>query len=184
MIYISDWHSISFSLLQIVNFRNQACSADTGDTGHCVSASECLARGGAVRGGAFMIIKASGVFVDIMNLPPGSCAQNFGSCCLLIVSSCGGILPYNCSYLQWDITDSLLRMMTCAFRNPGYANEYNTETSCNWSFRKSRSDVCMIRLDFDHFEISAPESTGRCTDYFQATNAATGRESQKCFLWA
>ena len=55
MIYISDWYSISFSLLQIVNFRNQACSADTGDTGHCVSASECLARGGAVRGGAFMI---------------------------------------------------------------------------------------------------------------------------------
>ena len=59
-------------------------------------------------------------------------------------------------------------------RNPGYANEYNTETSCNWSFRKSRSDICVIRLDFDYFEISAPANSGVCSDFFQATNAATG----------
>ena len=62
-------------------------------------------------------------------------------------------------------------------RNPGYANVYNKETSCNWSFRKSRSDVCVIRLDFDHFEIRAPANTGTCTDFFQATNAATGKKS-------
>ena len=64
--------------------------------------------------------------------------------------------------------------LICYCRNPGYANEYSQETSCNWSFRKSQSDVCMIRLDFDHFEISAPANTGTCTDFFQATNAATG----------
>ena len=34
------------------------------------------------------------------------------------------------------------------------------------------------RLDFSTFSIKAPETTGACTtDYFQATNAATGENS-------
>ena len=48
-----------------------------------------------------------------------------------------------------------------------------------------RHDVMMMmltddgaRLDFSTFSIKAPETTGACTtDYFQATNAATGENS-------
>ena len=85
-----------FSLFQIVTFPNSECTASTGDTGTCVSRSECQGRGGAI----------SGQQRSCQSLSPpqlvvtGTCAMGFGACCLVIHTSCGGTLAHNCTYLR------------------------------------------------------------------------------------
>ena len=39
-----------FSLFQIITFPNDACSSSIGDTGLCLSASECQGMGGTISG--------------------------------------------------------------------------------------------------------------------------------------
>ena len=50
-----------FSVFQIVKFKNEACTTNTGEMGTCYTESECQSAGGT---------------------PAGSCASSFGSCCL------------------------------------------------------------------------------------------------------
>ena len=62
------------------------------------------------------------------------------------------------------------------------SSSYTTANTCSWTFEKSSSDVCMIRLDFDTMVVADPQSgtnpNGACTtDYFQGVNAATGTTS-------
>ena len=81
-------------------------------------------------------------------------------------SACGGTITYNTSYVT----------------NPGYPSSYTTAETCSWTFEKSQSDVCMIRLDFEALTLAAPQSgttpNGACTtDYFQGVNAVTGTTS-------
>lgn len=97
----------------------------------------------------------------------GTCASGFGACCVLYNRLCGGTVAYNNTYLL----------------NPGYSSGYTTAGTCSWTFPKIRTDICLIRLDFDKLTVAAPDSTtstaiGQCTtDYFQATNAVTGTTS-------
>merc|ERR1711953_576021 len=49
-----------FSVFQIVKFKSEACTANTGEMGTCYTESECTAAGGTAA---------------------GSCASSFGSCC-------------------------------------------------------------------------------------------------------
>ena len=61
------------------------------------------------------------------------------------------------------------------FRNPGYSGSYSTGSTCTWTFPKTSSDICQIRLEFEELTTAAPTTQGECsTDYFQATGAATG----------
>ena len=81
-------------------------------------------------------------------------------------SACGATISYNSSYIT----------------NPGYPSSYTTAESCSWTLKKSASDVCMIRLDFDALTLAAPKSSGTpygdcTTDYFQGVNAVTGTTS-------
>merc|ERR1712110_750684 len=133
------------NLFSIVTFSNDGCTASSGDTGLCISGSECSTRGGTIE---------------------GSCAQGFGACCVVTSSACGGTITYNTSYIT----------------NPGYPSSYTTAETCSWTFEKSQSDVCMIRLDFAALTLAAPQSgttpNGACTtDYFQGVNAVTGTTS-------
>ena len=86
-------------------------------------------------------------------------------------SECGSTISYNNSYIT----------------NPGYPSSYTTANTCSWTFKKSESDVCMIRLDFEALTLAAPQSgtnpNGACTtDYFQGVNAATGTTSGEARL--
>ena len=87
-----------FSLFQIVTFPNSECTASTGATGTCVSRSECQGRGGAISGQQRSHHQSLSPLKLVVT---GTCAMGFGACCLLIHSSCGGSLPYNCTYLRW-----------------------------------------------------------------------------------
>ena len=66
------------------------------------------------------------------------------------------------------------------FRNPGYSGSYSTAGTCTWTFPKTSSDICRIRLEFEELTTAAPTTQGECsTDYFQATGAATGNLSPR-----
>ncbi|XP_059097630.1 uncharacterized protein LOC131891941 [Tigriopus californicus] len=70
-----------FSLFNIVQFQNGACSAVTslGTTGTCLSAQECSAQEGT---------------------SDGNCGSGFGVCCIFAVTGCGGTLNRNCTYIR------------------------------------------------------------------------------------
>merc|ERR1711892_896663 len=63
-----------FNILQITSFPNTECTSTSGECGTCLTASECSGQGGIVS---------------------GTCAQGFGSCCLLYVDTCGGTIAKN-----------------------------------------------------------------------------------------
>lgn len=63
----------------------------------------------------------------------GNCAAGFGVCCVFSSSTCGSTVSQNCSYIT----------------NPGYPSTYSTTGSCEWTVKKSSSDVCQLRLDFN-----------------------------------
>jgi len=67
------------SVFQIVKFKNDACSADDGNTGVCFTEAECSAKGGVAS---------------------GSCASAFGVCCVFTVSACSGTVVQNNTYIQ------------------------------------------------------------------------------------
>jgi len=68
-----------FSVFQIVKFKNEACTTDTGEMGTCYTESECTTAGGS---------------------PSGSCASSFGACCLFKTSTCGGEINQNNAYIE------------------------------------------------------------------------------------
>jgi len=84
----------------------------------------------------------------------GNCAAGFGVCCIFSVSASGSEISQNCTYIV----------------NPSYPSNYapsSTPTTLTYTVKKSQSDVCRIRLDYDLFVLTTPNTanakTGQCT---------------------
>jgi len=130
-----------FSMFSLVNFPNDECITPDSECGTCMTTSECSGIKGKVS---------------------GSCAQGFGSCCVIYQDSCGGTISQNRTYI----------------RNPGFPSSYSTAGTCTWTLSKCSSDICQMRLDFETHSIAQPDTAGACTtDSFKGAPARTGRES-------
>jgi len=151
LIFIFYWSESSgerggnaFSLFNVVNFKNDACSTISTITsrqgggtrnGTCYTDNECLEKGGIASGG---------------------CAQGFGVCCLFSSSKSGDTIRENCSYVQ----------------NPNFPSVYTTSQAVTYTIEKCTKGVCFLRLDFEAFSILGPGSTeevdgGICTDQLE-----------------
>merc|ERR1712203_86892 len=81
----------------------------------------------------------------------GTCASSFGVCCVFSIA-CGGSSSANNSY--------------------AVISSYSTSTDsdpCTYTFCKTNSDVCKLRIDFDTMVLTAPDeisSPGVVTDTF------------------
>merc|ERR1739844_487658 len=131
--------SRQFSLFSIVTFKNDACSAvsTAGLKGVCMTSTECSSSGTA----------------------DGNCASAFGVCCVIKVSTCGGSVTKNASYID----------------NPSYPTAYSTTGSCSYTVTRCSTDICQVRLDFFKVVLQQPTSTtGSCTNtYTTITPGAT-----------
>jgi len=67
----------------------------------------------------------------------GSCASGFGVCCAF-TTTCGGVVSLNNTYFSSSDSDS---------------------SPCSVKVCKSQSDICLIRLNFDKFDIAQPSTT-------------------------
>jgi len=88
----------------------------------------------------------------------GTCASGFGICCIQRVQSCGATVDSNTTLLQ----------------NPGYPGAYTTASTCKYIIKKTKDDVCQIRLDFlaGTFNYASSSTTGcvsGTTDYLSFT---------------
>jgi len=127
-----------FSLFSIVTFKNTECDAasTTNLKGVCMTSSECSGKGTA----------------------DGNCAASFGVCCVIRVSSCGGSVTQNCSYIE----------------SPSYPSEYSTTGTCSYTVTRCQTDICQLRLDFFKVVLQQPAvATGSCTDTYLTTTAGT-----------
>merc|ERR1712209_216495 len=97
-----------FSLFSIVTFKNAECSSasTSGLKGVCMTSSECNDKG----------------YSD------GNCAASFGVCCIQRVSTCGGTVENNCTYID----------------NPSYPSTYTSTSSCSYTVK----DAKMISAKF------------------------------------
>ncbi|XP_077301690.1 uncharacterized protein LOC143922340 [Arctopsyche grandis] len=77
----------------------------------------------------------------------GTCASGYGSCCVFM-ATCGSMTAENGTY----------------FVNQGYPARFDGTASCQLTVAKSHPDVCQIRLDFDQFQITGPESINHICD--------------------
>jgi len=91
----------SFSLFNVVQFKNEACQSvsDTALQGVCYTSQECSDLGGTA---------------------DGNCANGFGTCCIIIVSgttgACGGTVTQNCSYIEnVDFPSAEAASQTCTY---------------------------------------------------------------------
>ena len=130
-----------FSLFHIVTWQKSECTATSGDRGICQTQTECE----AVSGG----------------FGSGVCASGFGVCCVISLSSCGGTINTNCTYII----------------SPGFPASTTQEMTCDWTVKKCSSDVCFIRLDFDAFTIAGPvidaANLGNCATDIMTFDDAT-----------
>lgn len=124
--------SKQFSLFSIVSFKQGECSAvsTSGLKGTCMTATECNNLGTA----------------------DGNCAASFGVCCVVSVSSCGGTVSQNCTYID----------------NPSYPSSYTTTGDCSYTVTRCQDDICQIRLDFFSATLQQPLTTplttvGQCS---------------------
>jgi len=108
-------------IIQVVNFPNDPCiGSSTSLTGVCYSTDECSG--------------ISGGYAD------GTCAQGFGTCCVIRTSGCGGAITQNSTHIQ----------------NTGYPTGYTDSQSCTYTFKKSSLSICAIRLDYVEFVTRGP----------------------------
>jgi len=99
--YQEERHDRSFSLFNVVKFKNTGCQATSSASlqGVCHTKQECTDGGG---------------------MADGNCAAGFGTCCIFIVSgtttNCGGTVTRNCSYIQNpEFPASRTAVGNCAF---------------------------------------------------------------------
>merc|ERR1711936_1122060 len=132
--------SRQFSLFSIVTFKNDACAAvsTAGLKGVCMTATECSSSG----------------------TKDGNCASAFGVCCVIKVSTCGGSVTKNASYID----------------NPSYPTAYSTTGSCSYTVTRCSTEICQVRLDMFKVVLQQPASaTGSCTKtYTTITPGASG----------
>jgi len=120
-----DKEARQFSLFSIVTFKNDQCTTAGGLKGTCMTASECAGVGTA----------------------SGNCAASFGVCCYIKVSTCGGTVTRNCTYIE----------------SPGYPSDYSTSGDCSYTVNRCQDDICQIRLDFTTVKLQQPKATGTAT---------------------
>jgi len=134
-----------FSLFSIVTFKNAECSSasTSGLKGVCMTASECNDKG----------------YSD------GNCAASFGVCCIQRVSSCGGEVSSNCTYID----------------NPSYPSTYTSTSSCSYTVKRCQDDICQIRLDFFKAILMQPQTAapnvGICSDTILKITGGTSSDS-------
>ncbi|XP_059079510.1 uncharacterized protein LOC131877757 [Tigriopus californicus] len=103
-----------FGLFNVIQFDNQPCQIASSNSvsGTCFSASDCQARSGLV---------------------DGNCASGFGVCCVFMLTSCGGTVTQNTTFV----------------RNPGYPqSDTSGIMSCTYTLNRIVNNVVQIRLDF------------------------------------
>jgi len=120
-----DKEARQFSLFSIVTFKNDQCTTAGGLKGTCMTASECSGTGTA----------------------SGNCAASFGVCCYIKVSTCGGVVSRNCTYIE----------------SPGFPSDYSTSGDCSYTVNRCQDDICQIRLDFTSVTLQQPKATGTAT---------------------
>lgn len=132
--------SKQFSLFSIVTFKNVECNAvsTSGLKGVCMTSTECASKGTG----------------------DGNCAASFGVCCVIRVSTCGGVASSNCTYID----------------NPGYPSSFKTTGDCSYTITRVQTDICQIRLDFFSAVLQQPvATTGLCTStILTTTQGSTG----------
>jgi len=104
-----------FSVFSIVSFPNEACISNLDHTnGTCLSPADCRIIGGAME---------------------GSCASGFGTCCVVRLGTCGGVVTTNVTLLQ----------------NPNFPSKYSSAGTCVYLVKRLNDDICQLRLDFNKF---------------------------------
>jgi len=111
----------------------------------------------------------------------GTCAAGFGVCCVYTYTTSGSIITQNVSYVV----------------NPSYPSNYapsSTPATVTYTVNKASCDVCRLRLDFEAFQLTAPELAanprGKCsTDYMilkttahQTVSSASGNYGNYPYL--
>jgi len=77
----------------------------------------------------------------------GSCASGFGVCCSF-TGGCGGTTSLNNTY---------------------FTSGSSNTSPCKFSVCKSSTDICQIKLNFNTFEVDAPDTTTSTADYTPKT---------------
>lgn len=105
----------SFSLFNVVKFRNSQCTstAAASQAGVCYTSQECSDLGGSAQ---------------------GNCAASFGVCCIITVSTCGGTVTQNCTYIE----------------NANFPQAVTGVAACTYMMTRCSSDICQVRLDFQN----------------------------------
>lgn len=112
-----------FSVFSIVSFPNEACISNLDHTnGTCLSPADCRIIGGAQE---------------------GSCASGFGTCCVVRLGTCGGVVTTNVTLLQ----------------NPNYPQSYSSAGTCVYLVKRLSDGICQLRLDFDKFSTGYSSSS-------------------------
>lgn len=84
---------------------------------------------------------SSNICKNLGGAASGTCSGGSGTCCVF-QQSCGGMTSQNCTY----------------FVNTNYPKSYNDVGSCQLTVNKISNNICQLRLDFDTFMISQPET--------------------------
>lgn len=113
------------SVFQIVKFQNDMCSASDGSMGVCYTQAECTANGGVAT---------------------GSCASDYGVCCVFKLNECGGTVSQLISYVE----------------SPNYPSPAPTGM-CMYNIGKCDTGVCQYKIQFEDVMLSGPEM-GDCTN--------------------
>lgn len=113
---VSEKSGKLISTFQIVRFPNDVCVGSNSRNGTCYTSAECSDKGGT---------------------SAGSCADGFGVCCTVLISTCGSSSSENNTY--WTQA-STVATGTCDL------------TLC------PSEDICSIRLDYTKFVISNPSA--------------------------
>jgi len=148
-----------FSVFQIVQFKNDKCSAVDGEKGTCFTASECTAKGGDER---------------------GSCASSFGVCCVFEIDSCKKGGTTNAKNGVVKNANAPGPVSGDAAKCPAGDRQARQSTglgplTIEYTFQKFSSDIQQMRFDFEYTSVSKP-MMGNCdndTITFTGADAVT-----------
>ena len=73
----------------------------------------------------------------------GSCASGFGTCCVMRLITCGGVVTTNVTQLQ----------------NPSFPATYSVPGTCVYLVKRQTENICQIRLDFDKLSLGYSSSS-------------------------
>merc|ERR1712165_215180 len=124
---LSDKAPKDFSLFSVVTFQNKECTTDTTLTG------------GATKGTCYSSTECS----DKGGTKSGNCASGFGVCCAFL----------NTAAVTSTISENRTRLRNTEFPSTQTATDAK---SIIYTINKMSSDICQIRLDFNHFVIGGP----------------------------